>query len=458
MNQKPLYIRFALAAVGIVWLWTYLNIGQYNKRNLLIWDMKAYYSYLPATFIYHDLTFEYVTPEMNKEEHYYFNIADNGARVQKVSMGMAMLYSPFFFIGHLHAMAVGAELDGWSVPYQFWLGLSSIFYCMLGLWLSSRLLTRYFSSGAVALAILAIGLATNLYYYTTIEGMLGHAYSFTLFTLMILLSIRFHENPKWKTIIWMGLLAGLCVLVRPSNIVIILIPALWGVTNWQELMARIKFWFQNIPKLLLMAVMAFIVYSPQLAYWKYVTGHWLYYSYQNERFFFNNPHILSTFISFRKGLFIYTPMMVFAFVGFIYLKRFVKEGFLTMIIYSIVTIYMVSSWWCWWYGGCYSLRAYVESFALWILPLAAFFEICLQKLNKKIWVAWAGVIIFIAHNSFQIMQYRSSVLHWDSMTFDAWKSIQFHLDFPRDRDQFLRQPEYEKAVQGIDEEGVPYGK
>ena len=456
MQSKPIYIRLSLAVVAIVWLWTYLNIGEYKKKNLIIWDMKAYYSYLPAYFIHHDLTFQFVDSNMYKEHNYFWVKSANGARVQKTSMGMAVLYSPFFFIGHVHAIITGDVTDGWSVPYQFWLGLSSIFYCILGLWLSSRLLTRFFSSGAVALAILAIGLATNLYYYTTIEGMLGHAYSVFLFTLMLELTIRFYQKPSWRIITMMGLLAGLCVLVRPSNIIIVIIPALWGVTNWQSLKQRFLFWWKNIPKLILLGMLAFAVYIPQLAYWKYVTGNWLFYSYGDEKFYFNNPHILSTFISFRKGLFIYTPIMIFAFIGFFFLKKYLQTGFWAIIIYTIVAIYMVSSWWCWWYGGSYSLRAYVESFAFWIFPLAAFFDTCIDKLKKKSWLMFVFVFVFIYHNHFQINQYRSSLLHWDSMTFEAWKRIQGQQHFPFDRDKYLRMPDTEKAMKGEEEEGIPY--
>jgi len=455
MQSKPLYIRLALSAAATVWLCNYLYLGKYEKNNLIIWDMKAYYSYLPACFIHHDLTFQFVDSNIYKEHNYFWVKSANGARVQKVSMGMAVLYSPFFFIGHIHAYITGDEMDGWSVPYQFWLGLSSIFYCILGLWLSSRLLTRFFSSGAVALSILAIGLASNLFYYTTVEGMLGHAYSLLLFTLMLELTIRFYQKPNWGITALIGLLAGLCVLVRPSNIIIIIIPALWGVTSWKSLVERLLFWWKRLPKLLLMGVLAFVAYFPQLAYWKYVTGDWFFYSYQDERFYLNNPHILSTFFSFRKGLFIYTPIMIFAFVGFFFLKRFVRIGFITIVIYSAVAIYMVSSWWCWWYGGSYSLRAYVESFAFWIFPLAAFFEVCIAKLKNKAWVLIACVVLFICHNSFQIYQYRTSLLHWDSMTFDAWKSIQGHANFPADRGQYLRTPDYDKALKGDEEHGLP---
>lgn len=415
--------------------------------------MKCYYSYLPATFIYHDLTFEYVDSTMR--QNYLWETAANGARVQKVSMGMAILYSPFFFIGHAQAYLTGETMDGWSVPYQFWLGISSIFYCILGLWLSSRILTRFFSSGAVALSILAIGLASNLFYYTTVEGMLGHAYSLCLFSLMLELTIRFYQKPSWRITAFIGLLAGLCVLVRPSNIIIVIIPALWGVTNWQSAKHRFLFWWQRIPKIILMVALALLVYFPQFAYWKYVTGNWLFYSYGHERFYFNNPHILSTFVSFRKGLFIYTPIIIFAFAGFFFLKKYVQTGFTTIVIYTVVAIYMVSSWWCWWYGGSYSLRAYIESFALWIFPLAAFFEVCIKALKKKAWLMFLFVFIFIVHNSFQLYQYRTSLLHWDSMTFDAWKNIQFKTDFPKDRNKHLRAPEYEKAVLGLEEEGKP---
>ena len=63
-----------------------------------------------------------------------------------------------------------------------------------------------------------------------------------------------------------------------------------------------------------MALMVVLVWVPQMIYWNEMTGHWLYFSYgSDERFFFGDPAIIKGLFSYRKGLFIYTPLLLFAF-------------------------------------------------------------------------------------------------------------------------------------------------
>ena len=71
--------------------------------------------------------------------------------------------------------------------------------------------------------------------------------------------------------------------------------------------------------------MVVLVWVPQMIYWKEMTGRWLYFSYgSDERFFFGDPAIIKGLFSYRKGLFIYTPLLLFAFAGVIslWLKTF----------------------------------------------------------------------------------------------------------------------------------------
>ena len=100
--------------------------------KIINWDVTSYYSYLPATFIYGDLTLEFLKkyPEKKFEEHhqFFYQIAPNGNRVCKFTMGMAILYSPFFFLAHGCAHLFNYIADGFSLPYEFFLNLSCLFY------------------------------------------------------------------------------------------------------------------------------------------------------------------------------------------------------------------------------------------------------------------------------------------------------------------------------------------
>ncbi len=105
--------------------------------KIINWDVTSYYSYLPATFIYGNLTLEFLKkyPEKKFEEHhqFFYQIAPNGNRVCKFTMGMAILYSPFFFLAHGCAHLFNYTADGFSLPYEFFLNLSCLFYLSIGL-------------------------------------------------------------------------------------------------------------------------------------------------------------------------------------------------------------------------------------------------------------------------------------------------------------------------------------
>ena len=81
-----------------------LNVKLWKERELLYWDVVSYYAYLPATFIYKDLSLKFIDNYSGEHEFVFWpSTAPNGNYVIKTSMGLSYLYAPWFFIGHLIA-------------------------------------------------------------------------------------------------------------------------------------------------------------------------------------------------------------------------------------------------------------------------------------------------------------------------------------------------------------------
>ena len=119
-----------------------LNNGETSKYNncytrVFKWDIVGYYSYLPSTFIEHDVSLSFITDE-NKIKYNgtkYGYVDDKaGNHIIKYSIGMAVLYAPFFFIAHILSSAFGYAPDGFSVIYQLFIEFSGLFYLLFGLW------------------------------------------------------------------------------------------------------------------------------------------------------------------------------------------------------------------------------------------------------------------------------------------------------------------------------------
>jgi len=194
--------------------------------------------------------------------------------------------------------------------------------------------------------------------------------------------------------------------------------------------------------------MSVVVLLPQLAYWKYSTGSWIYYSYQDESFFFARPRIIDGLISYRKGLLVYAPMLALAFAGMLLLPRRLREWSWAVAMFTAVDLYVVLCWWCWWYGGSFGLRALVEAYAIWAIPMAAMLEWLLSRGQVVTAVTLNTIALLICLNFFQAAQYWRGIIHWDSMTRDAYWSVFLRWRVPPNYEDLLRPPDYDRAARG----------
>ena len=387
---------------------------------MIRFDVISYYSYLPATVIYGDVTLGFIgNGEVKNDNKFWYEKLENGNRLVVTSMGLSFLYAPFFFIAHWLAPLVGQTADGFSNIYQLMLMLSGLFYALMGLVLLKNLLLRYFDPVVTALVILAIGLGTNLFFYATKEAAMPHAYNFFLITLFVTVVLRWYRKPGWQNAVLLGLLFGLIALVRPSNILLFLFLFLYGVKDWKSFVGRIMFYLQRWYLVLLMLLAFFIPWIPQALYWKAVTGHYFFFTYAEKgaTFYFAHPHILESLFSFRKGWLIYTPVMVFSLVGLVFLRRWAREWFLAVLIYVVAMIYVQSSWWCWWFGGGFGLRPYISMYPILAIPLA--YLLSRLRKEKRQWafgVLSALILILSAYQLFQIRQFSTKAIHYSGTT------------------------------------------
>ncbi|MFC2114974.1 hypothetical protein ACFLTU_00765 [Bacteroidota bacterium] len=421
-------------------------------RGVIKWDIISYYGYLPAVFIHHDITLEFVEgTNFRKDGKFWYEETEIGKKVIITSMGMSYLYSPFFFMAHVLAPVFNETRDGFSSIYQFFLVFSALFYLALGLYCLWKLLSKYFLPGPTALSMLLIGIGTNLYYYSTQEAALSHSYSFALISALFLVVTRWYARPDWKHSLLLGFLYGMIVLIRPSNILLGIPIIFWGVGSLDTLRERLQFLLKAAPMILIMLGGFLIPWIPQFLYWKEVAGVYIYNSYSGvgSSFYFGNPHIMDFLISYRKGWLVYTPLMLLAMLGFIPLYRNHRGLFYPLLVYMAIMIYVLSSWWSWWYGGSFGMRSAVDIYGLLALPLAA-----LIMATRKLWLSgriMIGVLFafLVFLNIFQTYQYKAGLIHWVGMTKASYWTI-----FLRTQDRYgfwqnLTEPDYELARKGI---------
>lgn len=399
-----------------------------TKSELIISDAQGYYGYLPAAFIYHDKNFNY-TEKVNQDYYVYnplgvFYFEENGKRVNKFYIGTAVLMSPFFALAHLATKYSNYPTDGYSLYYQYFIGLAALFYLLLGLYFLNRIFRMYNIKPLLSVLLLtAVVFASNLYHYTIFEPGMSHVYSFALISAFLFLLNKSKTNFNLKIGILISIVLGLITLCRPTNILIILVSPFF-FDNFSELVKWIK---TNLFKWnFLLYVLSFLmILSIQILYWYKATGMFYVDSYKYEGFDFSNPYIIDFLFSFKKGFFIYSPFFLSLIIAFILLVK--KNIYKSMIAVSffVVVCFVLSSWWNWYYGGSFGMRSLIDFYPLWCCIIAISFNGLLIK-NYSLLAIFT--IVTIALNIIQDYQYRNYILHWECMDIDKYFKVFLKVD------------------------------
>lgn len=422
-----------LLIVGVIVISVSSNIhwGQDHWKNILEADAKGYYAYLPATFIYHDLNFGFFD-KIEKETYYNSNLFydyrsfAHGKIINKYYCGTAICQLPFFGIAHILSPYMGFEQDGYSKLYLVMVNVAAIFYLLLGLYFTDKVLQkRQILANTRAIVLYAFALGTNLFYYTIGECGMSHVYSFALVSLFVHLLQGYFEDGKWLKLNAALALAGLIVLVRPVNGLVVL-SAIFIAGNGDVLKKRFLNALKHIGSIVPGLVLGMLFPMLQLIIYKVSTGHFVVYSYLNEGFNFTQPHILDFLISYKKGMFVYTPMLFISLAGcYTLFKKSLFEGW-SFVLFLLAVVYVLSSWWNWWYGGSFSSRVMIDYYIFFMIALASFIQKVTTKLTRRLLIGL--VIATILFTQIQTYQYRYYKIHWEEQTKDRYWSEFMRID------------------------------
>ena len=439
--------RFSNYAIFFCVAWCFGTINNYQEYkpsgeySIFRSDQFAYYAFLPATFIYHDLDYKFVDdlPE-NKPQCFWPTITPEGKKVNKTTMGMAILLSPAFLSAHISAYFEKKPQTGYSRPYRQAMFISTLIFHLLSLILLRKVLSRYYKDIVVGFTLISVSLGTNLFFYVVHETIMAHAYNFFMFSLFLYWTLRWYDTLRFKYMAGLGILLGLIALVRPTNIIIGLFFLLYDIKNGNSFKNRLVLFTKKWSQILPATALALAVIFPQLYLWKITTGHWIFNSYgEGERFFWSDPMFYEGLFGYGKGWFLYAPMMFLAILGFLAVKKYASEFFLPLAIYVPLNIYIVLSWWSWWYGGGFGLRAFVEAAAPLSLCLAAFIAQILSIPNKYFrFTAFLPIVFFIFLNIFQIYQYKRPYIRWYGTTEEMYWRVFLRSEIPpEERDEIF---------------------
>ena len=406
-----------LIMASILAVFTFYNLWKENRITL---DVPSYYTYLPAFIIHQDpeLNFIDADPDYYEGKIWYYRI-ENGRKLIKHPMGISVALSPFFIAGHLLAKISNANEDGYSLPYQNSVSIGVFIYLITGLYFLRKLLLIYFDDKITALTLLAVVMGTNLLWYSTFELLMPHAVSFSLICISVYTFIKWIATQKSMYLFYFAVAFGLSLLIRQLAITFILFFLVYGILAKGGIKIFIQFISSNIKNITLAAFITLAIVSLQLFYWRYVTGQWFYDPYVGEHFVFFENKMWQFLFGFRKGLFIYFPLLLFFIIGLIYYFRKDKAIFYSVLTVFVVSVFIFSSWWAWSYGISRGVRPMIDYYPVMAIPLAAGINMFYKRKALRI-VLFIIFPLLILLNLFQTWQYKNGLIHFDNMTRAAY--------------------------------------
>jgi hypothetical protein len=454
--QKIRFKYSALAAAAIMVVFVSIRLS-YPPKNILSYDVFGYYLYLPATFIYDDPGLKDIrwVKEMNEKyagapSLYQIAPASDSNYIIRFYAGIAEMYAPFFLAGHLAAQITDYPADGFSKPYQWAIILGGIFYTLAGVLFMRKVLISLFSDAVAAVTLLALFLVSNVFFFCVWGNDAPHVYIFTLYAVILYLTARWYEKPKaWHAIV-LGFIMGTAVISRPSEVFIMLVPVLWGIWGFGSIRDKIILIWNRKRDVLLIVLFTALAILPQLIYWKFASGNWIFNSYDDPQSGFNFTHPRFTYVlfGFRKGFYIYSPIMILATIGFYHLYKQKRGLFLPVLVFFLANIYLIS---CYSSLVSYGWRAFVQVHAVLAIPLACFVDSTLrQKKTVKI-IALIFIILMLAFNVFKSWQTMREIIDGSRMTAKYYFNS-FFATYPKKVDKSLllveRSEESREVLQG----------
>ncbi len=420
-NKKYIVLFFAIFL--IVLSQRFLNIHQNGLVNSVSSDGLGYYSYLPAAIIYQDFDYTYYEKKENKINPFYnpfynpYSSRYKDKKINKYFCGTAICLTPFFLLGIGISAIAGTEINGYTDTFLMLVSIASIVYFLLSVFLIGKIADHFSISKKISFWVsIVFFFGTNLFHYVVQEPSMSHCYSFFAITLFFYIITRLIQTKSNKFVFLTFASLGLIALLRPTNSsVILFVPFFFE---------SFKAFFEFVKSLVIKKYLAiigsiilfFLIIFIQLIFYYLQTGDFIVYSYQEASFNFDKPEIVNILFSYKKGLFIYTPI-IFASLLLIVISKLSWYKKTILLLAFFVFTYIAASWFYWSYGGCFGNRAFVEVYPIFIISII----VILNKLNlrfKRVLVIIS--LPFVFANQMMAYQYCNSIMDSTEVTKEAY--------------------------------------
>ena len=383
-------------------------------------DAFSYYVYLPSWLLFHDATLQAAADECCGGTFPFWTAIYRAPRhrwwIDSHPIGEAILIAPFFIVADGLTRWSNLSPNGFSFYYVHAAGIAGLCYVLAGLWCLYRLLARHFSPVIVSLSLATLLAGTSLFHYATFDSTWSHAFSFALCAALLeRLDVWSPGQPRDAAAI--GMIAGLLVLVRHTNVMIPIGFMIATAVSWTGIR-----WGERLRAVGRAGLIACAVVSPQLWLYHAASGRWLINSYSDLGFTFASPHLAGVLWSARKGLFFYAPVLLLAVFGIATLPDGLRRWRAAAGLVLALQTYVIASWWDWQFGASFGHRGFVDLYPVFALGLAAALAQVARYRRIRVAVA-VSVALLCALSIFQMLQYWHGVLPGSDLTWPRYREV-----------------------------------
>ncbi len=383
-------------------------------------DGRGYYLYLRSAVIDRDINFS--------NEWAYYNSAYskfssepravNLPRITKTGhtedihlIGNAIMWSPFFLAAHaasllLNSTGLPVKADGYTFLYEMSIGIASLIYGFLGMWLIYKFCRKWFEKGTALLATIAVWYGTAAFWYHAVEPSMSHMNS--LFLIALFTSLWYNTLEKRTKAQWLmlGLMLGLIYLVRQQEIVLGLLPAFEVAKSILKKIdfKRARTLIKNAANAATFGVGMLIALLPQMLVWKRMYGSFMVFTYGNTVLTYRDttgveiplwtiPQLIPILFSLESGMW-RVPLLALSIAGvFLFAAR--VRGIAWYFLAIVITEFILTASWTGWTNG-YGIRLLVGMSIFFALGAAELIERLKKKLGVR--VTRTAVFLLIAAN------------------------------------------------------------
>ncbi|XOV69144.1 MAG: ArnT family glycosyltransferase [Fluviicola sp.] len=384
-----------------------------QKPCLCAYDGYGYYAYLPRIYEKGDLQFDKEWMQRRQDQYcfgaevYQLEKRNLKSEINIYHMGLSFVLLPSYAVSDVFARMGGYPTDGFSTPYHIGYKLNALLFIFLGLLYIRKLLRFFASETATVLALILITLGANTYFTFNYQYDLPHLYLFTINASAFFHLLRFVKEGNNRSFWFFALLFGLAVCIRPTQLIFGIIPF---ILLYNEFGKTKKF----IRHLVILGGAVILCNMPQLLYWKIVGGEWVILNLHTEDIVLSDPNLYDFLFSYRKGWLLYSPLFLILPIGFWLMFKRNKILFWGVFSFSLLYIYVMSAWECWWYANSFGSRVMVDIYPILAIPLV----FIIDALKTRTAQITAGIFLLscLGLNLLQSEQIRKGIIHSERMT------------------------------------------